>query len=1535
MSRLKKIISMALALSMVLGLTGFAGAAEESEITLIGANYGTMQSVAVEDCTELTSALELNCTSAPTQNGFGINIPTAQFSLVSGNVYVLSFYSKLTNEFDTLTVSINDASGTKLTGFTYHLSGQWTKICVPFTATGDEANITMTTGGKLQKMYIGGISVEESSTTFEEAQSGYFMVKSDEWESADISWGTGLGVGACMDIVATDEYIYALAGSKLHTFKIGERGENPTLVNSTQAYGELRQMSITEDEKGLVVVARANEGFVFDISDPEEPVLASRLDSLEAATGIDVHGKYCYIADRTFGIDIFDISDLYNPVMVSNIQTGETQDCKAYNGYVYAGVWADCKVIVCDARDPDNPSVVGEINLKGRGDGLNIKNGTLYVATGHMEKNTPQATSPGYAIGNGMEIYDITDPENPELLSRVRAEGRMYCSYPDIWRVEVSGNYAYLSSSYNGIYVYDTTNKKLPKRLAHINVVANKGEDGYSYSTPKSTWVYPYDLEEKRVGALIDCYVKNGTLYIANQSSDLYTLHGKDYIADNVDKNDSTVSPADNYKGTYFTNDLEAMGLKNPKLFKPAGQVWSCARYGNYTYVAAGIDGIYVIDDNMNIIKNYPTKDITNDVRIYENKLYSAENTAGMFIYEIDVENPENLTLKGSYAQGSSPIVEIALSPDAKYALVQKGHASALINVSDITNPTLHQNFNYKMVYQNQISRYCAQNRYLIVFASGSKTVVCDFGENGSYTEPVITESWTSGLSASNGISADGDLMLATMGRNVYSFDPSDENVYTSKLADNTSINAFSVANLSGGAPTVIGDYAFIASRRRGYFTMLKLADDRSSAPTILEKLYFVGNPERVESVGNRIYLPISYGGLVSFDLADLNQNLSTLSALSYKADNGVKGAVSGFKASDVGGEYEISVSSDAKKVEILATPTMSESIVTISNNGVIDIANGGREAVVTVSNGEFTSEFKINVNITKNLVDLDNSKTYTVPGYENIRMRIAVNPLITAVRADSGDNLIYPEAPVEDGAKLYTDRTAEQILYLDVGNNLKGATPILNPITDVREDTQKQSTIGDTYYYRFVADRAGTVIVKCYSAIPAYDNDTSWTKVVENTTGASKTDLKSYVMTDDGVIPSWYEYTASSDYPYYFTLYQYAANGSAKKNYFTNYKYTYYKHFEENETVDISRVGVPVGTVKHNIVTMINWDEDSAASTDANKQYSLKAVAVSGTIYNVTSNENWYTAKTSYYPADTSMTLRAVADSTSTFLYWKDVDSGKLISTDSEITVTVGTGKNIAAIFSDSTQGYIVTFKDINNKIILSQYDTENITVPENSYIMGYTFRGWSDGSDKLISAGNVINASDIDADTIYSAGYTVDETTYTVTISGAEQSSGSYKYNEKVTLSPAGESGKTFAYWTKDSNIVSYDENYSFYVNADCTVEAVYTSEAPVKEPLLVMAKPVLVSGSKIAFFLERNIPEEYEFIESGILMGTSENMTVNEYGVKAKSSSSNKIGQFTVRKAGVKSGETWYGVGYAIYKDGDTVCIKYTSPVSYTVE
>ena len=181
---------------------------------------------------------------------------------------------------------------------------------------------------------------------------------------------------------------------------------------------------------------------------------------------------------------------------------------------------------------------------------------------------------------------------------------------------------------------------------------------------------------------------------------------------------------------------------------------------------------------------------------------------------------------------------------------------------------------------------------------------------------------------------------------------------------------------------------------------------------------------------------------------------------------------------------------------------------------------------------------------------------------------------------------------------------------------------------------------------------------------------------------------------------------------------------------------------------------------------------------------------------------------------------------------------------------------------------------------MVIAAGNAENIKVPKDPYVYGYEFAGWYVGNNEKTSlkAGDSIDVSE---NTVYFAGFGKKETAYKITVNGEEKT---YSYNDKVTVSAEAEKdGKTFSYWAKDGVAASYDTEYSFFASSDSVLEAVYGENAENKN-VLVMANPVMADKTRIAFFAERNIASENKIIETGILMGKAEGLSIDNAAIKA---------------------------------------------------
>ncbi len=650
-------------------------------------------------------------------------------------------------------------------------------------------------------------------------------------------------------------------------------GLEPTLVSKLENIGDLRQMIMTDDGNGLIITARASGVFIYDVSDPENPQFASHIDSAEHATGIDTSGDYCYIADRYFGAVIVNISDLYNPVVTSYISIGECQDVAFYNGYLYCGCWGWCAIEVVDVRDPDSPKWVTELTLSGRGDVIAIADGILYAATGHYFRNQSLGTE-GYGLGNGMDIFDLSDPAKPKKISVARSDGACYVGSPDLWRVTLSRNYAFLSDCFCGLYVYDITKPTLPERIAHINIQSASGEAGYAnHDAASQSLMLPYDNTKVYNQAIVDCDMEDGYLYIASYTSGLYVYKTDLAAKGSKNENGSAVTDPEYDLSAWIDADgLTALGLTNAKVFKSGTQIWEVTQHDGKLYVAAGSDGIYVLDTEMNILNQIPSQDITMAIDIGDDgRIYTAESTAGICIYEFDPEDSTKLDLIKQYKIQGVTFCDLTVSPASKFILAQKGSASSLIDIRDLDNIKSVSGYReLTMVYQHQISDKSVGNRYLmVVAATGNPSALIDFGENGSYDTPVISY-WVSGIEQTNGVCSDGERFFGITG-SLRSFDPTISGLTDSKItsSSNPAVTNHSLTTGSG-VPTICGDYLFVSLRKDGAYSIYKFADgEHTGTPTLIGK-YDMKNkahPSATIVVGSKAYLALGYAGLASFDL--------------------------------------------------------------------------------------------------------------------------------------------------------------------------------------------------------------------------------------------------------------------------------------------------------------------------------------------------------------------------------------------------------------------------------------------------------------------------------------------------------------------------------------------------------------------------------------------------------------------------------------------------------------------------------------------
>jgi len=888
-----------------------------ADLTLV--NYGT--AVTKADLPSVSSA------AAPAVAGIakgGTAVTTDMFpnalSLITGQTLFIDPITAAAGDMVLLTLPVRAkayCSTITVSGpgvdMTYKVPVQWSNIYVPFTSTGSLSNLSVSVDDGAVE--FGTVTLEnKGSATFEDLalQSGMWLLEDYESvvlpESAGVKASNeafyaqaGISSGRTADLVLSTDgrYVYSIGDGMLTVTDVTD-ANNPVVVSKltgmgdvagTSSLGDTRQICLlpgkgTNGADAVIFTCRSYGAFVYDMADPANPVELSRYDALEMATGLAVYGDYAFICNRYYGVEVVDLSDPADPIHLCTIlnEGGEVQSCKVVDGILYAGEYNKNTVSIYDVTDPLNCQKLGVCNLNGRGDGLTVAtvNGRtyLYAGTGHHSTaglaNSTPLSNLSYGQGNGLDIFDVTDPANPVWLSTSKTDGRFYNTSCDFWSAEYAydaatgRSYAYLVSTFNGLYVFDVTDPKAPVRVAHIALELLPDSPNYgSYGLTSSSRAFIYNFDTTganpvKYGAVGAVAADDGVLYIAGVSSDLYVYPAAYGFKQSAGAENAEITVSGDYYSFDAFKDLE--GYASAVI--EGGQTYAVDVLGDYVYVAAGAKGIAIYDKDLQLQKTIETADVCYDLYIQDGKLYTAEGRRGVAIYAVD-----GLTLTEAWRHESTvgQVTTVRPSATGKFVAIHVGAVTGqIIRVSD--KETVVSAKASSQMYHHNVTPL-VNDRYMGFWANSSSERWYDFGENDSLDTPVrVTDSssgYTPRAAMTGGITACGDQALATNSGGYVLYDPN--TVTSAEMAALTTVKpvtgygSSTKVNIYGKA--AIGGNMMVSCDRiygRIYITDITNID----APVLLNSYEGgVGNPDIAKIVDNTVYIPLGYMGIVKFDL--------------------------------------------------------------------------------------------------------------------------------------------------------------------------------------------------------------------------------------------------------------------------------------------------------------------------------------------------------------------------------------------------------------------------------------------------------------------------------------------------------------------------------------------------------------------------------------------------------------------------------------------------------------------------------------------
>lgn len=456
--------------------------------------------------------------------------------------------------------------------------------------------------------------------------------------------------GFAYDVKIAGDYAFVADGSSgLQVINISDP-TTPVSVGSYDTPGDA--ISIDVDGDRAYIADRGNGLVVVRLSPLTHPILLDMYDTPGDCWGVAVSGDHVYLGDALQGIHVIDVS---NPVDVSLVTTidpaGSHRRLFVDGDHLYSAAYGN--LVAIDISDPSLPSLVDTETSMNKATSVVVDGEYAYVACG---------------LGGGIKVVDVADEFRPFQIGQFDSPGNVVKS------VAVSGDYAYIAETGS---------------TRELRVLDCRYPDGFpeigSYS------VYGLDVDVSGDYAFVASQW-NGLVVVDVSTPSTPTLHGSyttSGSAQGIVVSGNLAHVAQGYEGFAVIDVTDPANPTELGSYDTASSTSGVDVVGDYAYLAVGgLTGLVIID-----VSNpatpfeqgaYATPGQAEDVVVAGDYAYVADRTAGLTI--IDVSDPANPSL-ASRVMGSWAAYAVAVA--GNYAFVNAGSVVYRVDIEDPTSPQL------------------------------------------------------------------------------------------------------------------------------------------------------------------------------------------------------------------------------------------------------------------------------------------------------------------------------------------------------------------------------------------------------------------------------------------------------------------------------------------------------------------------------------------------------------------------------------------------------------------------------------------------------------------------------------------------------------------------------------------------------------------------------------------------------------------------------------------------------------------------------
>lgn len=494
--------------------------------------------------------------------------------------------------------------------------------------------------------------------------------------------------GPARDVAVQDNRAYVAQGEHGLLILDLQDAQQPFWLGSHGKLGDARQVSVSGN--AVLVANAAGRISKIEVFNPAQPSFEAAYTLAAAPDAMNYDGKDGWIAA---GARIQSVSFDADPPQYTNagldvgrgVNFGGQRRADLVGNTLYVADWFS-GVHIYDVTDGNDPKMLSTLHTPGSPKGVVVRDGYAFVADDD----------------HGLQVVDVRDARAPKIVANVATRGLAYTP-------KLAVNLLYLASHRGGFQIIDVSAPTAPRVIADVETpgmawsLALAGER--LYVADDAGGLLMYDVATPATPRLIGAYdaggrleevlVRDGIVYLAYFDLGLKVVDLRDADAPRVlaefatpgnarglDLQANTLYIADWLGGVHALDVTDPAQPRSVWSYDTPGAAWGVRAHGKKIFVLDWWGGLAVLHETERAprITRYAERGNVHQIAARDDYLYIAHGDGGLQVF--DIKNPLNPTWVTGVEElrGASAI---ALAGDYAYV----GLANGRLAVADISSP--------------------------------------------------------------------------------------------------------------------------------------------------------------------------------------------------------------------------------------------------------------------------------------------------------------------------------------------------------------------------------------------------------------------------------------------------------------------------------------------------------------------------------------------------------------------------------------------------------------------------------------------------------------------------------------------------------------------------------------------------------------------------------------------------------------------------------------------------------------------------------